>query len=195
MRGLKRAALSLDAGDVSRILRRGLTAGVVPAWMELISPALREIGSHEEMTGHQVAAEHLLSNVASAALAGVRRPSAPARILLACADEEQHSLPLEALAAALAERDTASRMLGARVPTWALHDAIVRTGPAVVLLWSHTTRTAGHEQLRAVLAIRPRPVLVGACGPGWSGRLPVGVLRPASLPEAVELLGRPLVGS
>ena len=44
------------------------------------------------------------------------------RTLLACADEEQHSLPLEALAAALAERGIGARLLGARVPPDALRE-------------------------------------------------------------------------
>ena len=57
-----------------------------------------------------------------AAAAAQRRPA----ILLACADEEQHSLPLEALAAALAETGVPSRLLGARVPP----DALARRGRA-----------------------------------------------------------------
>lgn len=188
VRGLRRAAVALDAGEASRILRGALAGGVVPTWTDLICPALRDIGSHHRMTGGQVAAEHLLSGVVSAALGGVERPTGAPRILLTCADDEQHSLPFEALAAALAERGTAARMLGARVPAWVLHDAVVRTGPSAVLVWSHGARTGGLDQLRTLLSVRPRPALVAACGPGWGSRLPSGVAAPASLADALDLL-------
>jgi hypothetical protein len=109
----------------------------------------------------------------------VPRPSARPRILLACAPDEQHSLPLAALAAALAECGHASRILGARVPINALRDALARTGPTAVLIWAHTPATADYEQIAAVAGTRPRPAVVAACGPGW---------EPASLPEGVLLL-------
>ncbi len=63
-------------------------------------------------------------------------------MLLACLPDEQHTLPLEALDAALRERGTATRMLGGAVPAEALTAAVRRTGPGAVVLWSQTRSTA-----------------------------------------------------
>ncbi|MGD0062501.1 MAG: hypothetical protein ABSB76_03565 [Streptosporangiaceae bacterium] len=107
------------------------------------------------------------------------RPRTRPKVVLACVPAEQHYLPLEALAAALAERGVASRMLGARMPVNALAEALARTGPAAVLIWAHAPATADYEQLAAAAGTRPRPPIVAACGPGW---------EPASLPDGVVLL-------
>jgi hypothetical protein len=75
---------------------------VVGAWQKLICPVLITIGERPAATGELIEVEHLLSRTVPEALAAVARPGpgVPARILLTCADEEQHSLPLEAMAAA-----------------------------------------------------------------------------------------------
>jgi hypothetical protein len=110
-------------------------------------------------------------------------------VLLACTAQEQHSLPLEALAASLAARGERSRMLGAQVPGAALESAIARTGPRAVVLWAHAPATADVAQLRAVSALRPRPALVAAAGPGWSREeLPPGVRALTDFGAAVDLL-------
>ena len=89
------------------------------------------------------------------------------------------------IGAALAEQGRASRMLGARVPAAALADAITRTGPAVVVLWSHTPDTADAGQLASATAARPRPALIAACGPGWEpADLPAGVRTFSGLVQA-----------
>jgi MerR family transcriptional regulator, light-induced transcriptional regulator len=188
-RGLRRAALALDPADVDRVLGLALAGGVLGAWTTVISPALRDLGAHYSTAGRYIAAEHLLSREVSAALARVPRPRTRPRILLACAPAEQHSLPLEALAAALAERGAASRMLGARVPTHALRDALARTGPAAVLIWSHAPTTASYEQIAAVAGSRPRPAVVAVGGPGWDAEfLPAGVLRLTAFQQAVDVM-------
>jgi DNA-binding transcriptional MerR regulator len=188
---LRRAALALDPGALDRITSQVLAAGVVPGWTTAFAPALREIGRRYETLSRYIAAEHLLSAAISAALAAVRRPATRPSVLLACAPDELHSLPLEALAAALAERDRPSRMLGARVPADVLRDAIARTGPTAVVLWAHAASTADSGQLAAVLRARPRPSLIAACGPGWAPEnLPPGVSTLASLPEAVTVIAR-----
>ena len=178
-RGLRRAALALDPADVDRLLDLALAGGVVPAWTMVIAPALRDLGSQYSIAGRYIAAEHLLSGAVSVALARVPRPRTRPQVLLACTPAEQHCLPLEALAAALAERGVASRMLGARMPINALQEALVRTGPAAVLIWAHTSATADYDQLAAAAGSRPRPPIVAACGPGW---------EPASLPDGIQLL-------
>jgi MerR family transcriptional regulator, light-induced transcriptional regulator len=185
---LRRAALALDPAALGRFARLALADGVVPAWTAAFAPALREVGRRHSAVNRYIAAEHLLSAAISAELAAVRRPPGRPSIMLACAPAELHSLPLEALAAALAERDRASRMLGARVPANVLRDAITRTGPTAVVLWAHAASTADPGQLAAVLTARPRPPLIAACGPGWAPEhLPAGVRTLADLPEAVAV--------
>ncbi len=190
-RGLSRAALRLDVASVQERITTAIgTLGVVDAWNQIICPVLVAVGERHAASGTLNEVEHLLSRCVSAALAQAPRPRAgSARTLLACADEEQHSLPIEALDAALAERGAASRTLGARVPTDALLAAVRRTGPAAVLLWSQQRATAGVGQLVAVLRERPRPLLVAACGPGWDqGSLPDSVVTPQTLTGAVSTL-------
>jgi MerR family transcriptional regulator, light-induced transcriptional regulator len=178
-RGLRRAALALDPADVDRLLDLALAGGVVLAWTTVIAPALRDLGNQYPIAGRYIAAEHLLSGAVSIALARVPRPRTRPQVLLTCTPAEQHCLPLEALAAALAERGAASRMLGARMPINALQEALARTGPAAVLIWAQTPGTADYHQLAAAAGTRPRPPIVAACGPGW---------EPASLPDGILLL-------
>ncbi|MEV4753721.1 MerR family transcriptional regulator [Micromonospora sp. NPDC049559] len=192
-RGLARAAMRLDAAAMRDALDRAILAdGVVATWNGLVRPVLTGIGERHAATGALVEVEHLVSRCVSEALAGAARRAVlgpgPARILLACADEEQHSLPLEALAAALAEVGVGCRLLGARVPAAALLGAVHRTGPAAVAVWSHAPATADPGPLAALLASRRRPLLVLAAGPGWHPpALPPGVLRPGTLEEALAL--------
>jgi DNA-binding transcriptional MerR regulator len=188
-RGLARAALRLDAATVRRILDeavRGL--GVVDAWDQVVRPVLVGVGTRHAATGRLVEVEHLLSGCVSAALAAVPRADAPATILLACADEEQHTLALEAVFAALAERGVAARMLGARVPTAALLDAIVRTGPDALLLWSQTRATGDTKVLHEVLDLRRPPTSLLVGGPGWGEPPPPPVIAVPTLPAAVAVL-------
>jgi MerR family transcriptional regulator, light-induced transcriptional regulator len=178
-RGLRRAALALDPAAVDRLLDLALAGGVEAAWTMVIAPALRDLGSQYSTAGRYISAEHLLSGAVSIALARVPRPHIRPQVLLTCTPAEQHCLPLEALAAALAERGVACRMLGARMPVNALADALVRTGPAAVLIWAQTPATADYDQLAAAAGTRPRPPVVAACGPGW---------EPASLPDGILFL-------
>ncbi|KKK05211.1 MerR family transcriptional regulator [Micromonospora sp. HK10] len=191
-RGLARAAMRLDSAAITGTLGRSLaTSGVVGTWDGLIRPVLAGIGERHAATAGLIEVEHLMSRCVSESLAAAARAhpvAVPARILLACADEEQHTLPLEALAAALAEVGVGYRMLGARVPVPALLEAVSRTGPAAVVLWSHTRATADPHQLTALLAAPRRPLLVLAAGPGWrDDTLPGGVVRPVDLTEAISL--------
>ena len=193
-RGLARAAMRMDAEVISETIARSIaTDGVVDTWDRLLRPVLVGIGERHAATAALIEVEHLISRCVSAAfaavVAGCPAPAGqPPRILLSCADEEQHSLPLEALAAALAEVGVNHRMLGARVPVTALLDAIDRTGPAAVVIWSHTRATGDPAQLSALLGAPRRPLLVIAAGPGWpADSLPAGVVHPGGLAEAVSL--------
>ncbi|GAA3230127.1 MerR family transcriptional regulator [Dactylosporangium siamense] len=191
-RGLHRAAARLDAPAVrQRVAAAVHDLGVVVAWDEVLRPVLAAIGHRHALTGALVEVEHLLSGCVSAVFGAVPRPvpTIPAQILLACADEEQHSLPLEAVGAALAASGVPTRMLGARVPPAALATAVRRTGPAAVLVWSQLSTTGDPGQLEPVLAAPRRPIVVAAAGPGWdAAALPAGVSQPATLTEALVLL-------
>ncbi len=138
-RGLARAAMRLDGPALRDILEMTVTdRGVVAAWEEVIMPVLIGVGERYAATKRFIEVEHLLSRGVTEVLGSVTRPpsSQSPRVLLAAADEEQHTLPLEALAAALAQAGVPSRLLGARVPAQAVAETIARTGPAVLVLWS-----------------------------------------------------------
>ncbi len=102
-RGLARAAVRLDAPAVeARLALVVERLGTAAAWEEVMAPALRAVGRKWETAGERyVEVEHLLSWHVSSALRRV--PPAPATtgppVLLACVPEEQHALPVEALAA------------------------------------------------------------------------------------------------
>ncbi|GLW34087.1 MerR family transcriptional regulator [Actinoplanes regularis] len=189
-RGLAGAAMRLDAQVMRDILGSVVRErGVVPAWTEVMAPVLIGIGNRYQSTQRFVEVEHLLSRIITEVLASVQQAAGPPRIMLAAADEEQHTLPLEALAAALAEARVPSRLLGARVPPRALLDAIARTGPAAVVLWSQRPATGSVDQLTRVRDNPHPPFVVAAAGPGWpAGDLPLGITRLTGLAEAVHLL-------
>ncbi|WBB96766.1 MerR family transcriptional regulator [Solwaraspora sp. WMMA2080] len=208
-RGLARAAVRLDDLAMREIIERGLRAdGVIATWDRVVRPVLAGVGDRYAATAGFIEVEHLLSRCVSAAFAAVTGPAsvtgpvpaalpgdssgplvgAGSGVLLACTDDEQHTLPLEALAAALVEAGVVARLLGARVPVTALVAAVDRTGPAAVVLWSHTPATADLGQLAAARSGRHRPVLVLAVGPGWPvPELPDGVRHCADLTDAFTL--------
>ncbi|MEU3047868.1 MerR family transcriptional regulator [Streptomyces sp. NPDC006984] len=199
-RGLARAALRLDAPAVEEILEAAIAEyGIVTAWEEVLAPTLHAVGRKWATSGERyVEVEHLLSWHVSSA---VRRahstrgalPLAPA--LLACVPGEEHSLPLEALAAALAERRLPARMYGAALPAEALLEAVRRTGPSAVVLWAQSRSTADRALVQWVAGMewgvrgaRESPALLLA-GPGWSGTaVPPGTGRLQGLRSAVGSL-------
>ncbi|MEU9126966.1 MerR family transcriptional regulator [Kitasatospora sp. NPDC048540] len=200
-RGLARAAVRLDAPQMALILRQAVDdLGPVAAWTEVMMPALRAAGRKWSVEGERyVEVEHLLSWHVSTALRRIAdRPGAtPARtgppVMLAGMPAELHALPLEAVAAGLADRGLPFRMFGPAVPPEALLEAVRRTGPSAVLLWSQARQTADRALAARVAGTawggrgsRTRPVVLAA-GPGWAGtRRPPGTLRPRDLAEALD---------
>ena len=191
VRGLANAAMALDAGTVSALVRSALTEhGVVPTWDDLLVPVLTAVGVRWEATRLGVDVEHLLSECVVGALSAVTgRVGRPAGrpVLLASAPEEMHALPLHALAAALAEHGVASRLLGARVPADALAAAYRRIGPPALFVWSQSPDTGRPAVLTGLPQLRPRPAMVVG-GSGWPPELPDRVARAASLVEARDRL-------
>lgn len=146
-RGLARAAVRLDAQAVEEQLAGVLAElGLITAWEEVIAPTLHAVGRKWASAGERyVEVEHLLSWYVSSALRRIRpapEPLPAPPVLLACAPGEQHSLPMEALAAALGERALPVRMFGADLPADALREAVRRTGPRAVVLWAQSRTTA-----------------------------------------------------
>lgn len=203
-RGLARAAVRLDAPELeSRLLDAVRQHGLTVAWEEVMVPTLRAVGRKWESSGDRyVEVEHLLSWQVSTALRRAPlvlppRPAVPSGaepVVLACVPGEQHSLPLEALDAALGELGVPTRMLGAAVPVEALLACVRRTGPAAVVLWAQTRSTASPPLARHVAGLRwgpagarRRPVVLPA-GPGWDRRSAGGFPRCAGLRDAVETL-------
>ncbi|MFF0426594.1 MerR family transcriptional regulator [Streptomyces sp. NPDC004520] len=203
-RGLARAAVRLDGPAVEGLLQEALAEhGLVTAWQEIMVPTLHAVGRKwESSEDRYVEVEHLLSwhistALRRAAVTGPATASPAAPVVLACVPGEQHSLPLEALAAGLAERGLPTMMFGAAVPAEALDAAVRRSGPAAVALWSQTRSTAHHALARhvagtafGVRGARRTPVVLLA-GPGWLGRPPApGMVRPTGLPEAIGVISR-----
>lgn len=197
VRGLGRAAMALDARGVTAGVREQVERhGVLHTWDAVLRPLLVAVGSRWAATGEGVEVEHLLSECAGDVLRDVARravePPGRRPLLLACAPDEQHALPLHALAAGLAEQGLATRVLGAALPADALLAAVRRTGPAVLFVWSQLPGTADPAVLADLPVTRPATaVLVG--GSGWSGaRLPRRVSVAADLPHAVALVEQAL---
>ncbi len=112
-RGLARAAMSLDSGEVHRLFADAVHAfGVREAWDTMAMPVLQSIGERWRVTGDGVDVEHAFSEAIVAVLhavtAGLRRPRNIAPSCSSCAEGDYHTLPLHALAAALAEERSAS---------------------------------------------------------------------------------------
>ncbi|MEU5313930.1 cobalamin B12-binding domain-containing protein [Streptomyces sp. NPDC021562] len=207
-RGLARAAVRLDAPALEEQLTAAVERyGVVVAWQEVMAPTLRAVGRRwASSEDRYVEVEHLLAWHVSTVLRRSAPPvlpvTAPATgcVLLACAPGEQHTLPLEALGAALGREGLPVRMLGAAVPVEALDAAVRRLGPVAVVLWAQDSARAAPALARHVAALRwgmkgtrrGPAVLLG--GPGWSRTQPAEVLRPAGLAQAVEAL-RALCGA
>ncbi|MEU1002737.1 MerR family transcriptional regulator [Streptomyces tibetensis] len=199
-KGIARAALRLDAPALDDLLRSAIAEhGLVAAWTEVIMPTLQAVGRKWESSGEKyVEVEHFLSWHVSGALRRGAPPAAPDRpgatVVLACVPGENHTLPLEVLAAALAERGVPVRMFGGALPVESLVTAVRRTGPAAVGLWAQSRTTASRPLAQHVAAMewgvrgaRRKPVVL-TIGPGWTGRTVAGLPRPTGLAEAVAVL-------
>jgi transposase-like protein len=197
-RGLARAALALDAPAVRRIVATSLAEhGTIDTWDHLVAPVLIGVGERFESSGQGIDLEHLLSEGIVGALRDVAHSVPESRtarpVLLACAPDDMHTLPLHAVAAGLAERGIPSRMLGARLPVPALVDAVRRCGPPAVMLWSHDPVTGDPALLAQVPTMRPATTLVLG-GPGWPAEVPPGAVRVHDLTEAITRLATAVRG-
>jgi MerR family transcriptional regulator, light-induced transcriptional regulator len=188
VRGLSREASRLDVDGVRRRVATHFTEhGVAATWSDLLVPLLQSLGEAYDRTPERIVP---VEHAASAGILGAlhARPFATERgrlpAMLACAPDEQHSLPLEALRAALAERKVAARFLGPRLPADTLRDSAARLQPTTVVVWAHSAALARRVPLAEVAEHCSRLLVAG---PGWSKvRAARAYDRPTSLDEAVD---------
>jgi DNA-binding transcriptional MerR regulator len=183
-------AFGLDSASAGRHVESHLRHyGVVETWDQLIRPVFSAIEARQADGEECIDVEHALSWAVTRALQRLplNQSAKSTSIILACTENETHTLALEALRAALGEAGHESLMLGADVPCAALLDAIRRTGqPATVVLWAQTADTADSSTAKAVIAERAELMLAG---PGWaSARVPKKAVLLDSLEGALRHL-------
>ncbi|MBA3744649.1 MerR family transcriptional regulator [Sporichthya sp.] len=191
-RHVRETALRLDADRLVTLLHRAVgDLGVIDAWDTVVRPALVWLGERWQSNDSCIAAEHVLSDCASAVFTSLARRSSVASTrpaLLVCAPGDEHVLPLHALAAALTERRVRNCVIGPSTPVSVTAEAIRRLNPATVLVWSQLEQTADPAALTEQPRIRSGHRMAAA-GPGWAHlQLPARVERPDSMGAAVALL-------
>lgn len=172
-RGLAKAVLAMDATAIRQAITRSVAeCGVVQTWDTMLRPVLVAVADRWACTGKGVEVEHLLSECAIRVLDAAHTTGSHPRnlrpVLLACVPGEWHSLPLSALAAALAEHGVASHLLGAAMPERALHAAVRRCAPAAVVLWAVAPVPDLNQLVQRLPRTRPGCRWFVA-GPGFTG--------------------------
>ncbi|MEJ6627379.1 MAG: MerR family transcriptional regulator [Actinomycetes bacterium] len=168
---LYKSAMKFDQLNIEKLIRKSISeTGVEATWIDVIAPLLTEVGDDWVRTGDGIEVEHFLSEVLRKILSEnfgrIPNPKNARPVLLACVENEMHSLGLTALAAVLAEESIECIFLGARTPQNALNQIIIKWAPPAVFLWAQLSENADHKYVKSIPAIRPAPrVLLG--GPGW----------------------------
>ena len=165
-------ALELDMLE-ERILAEIKEHGISIVWESVLSPLLVRIGKHWEETHEGVEIEHLVSEkirrILNESQAKIEKPINSRPVVLACVENETHSLPLQALCAVLAEVGIQSHFLGARTPAISLNQLIKRTAPPAIFLWASMKELAIVDQINNLPSFRPAPKIILG-GPGWSDK-------------------------
>lgn len=198
---LVRAAKDLQPEELARGISVQLRRrGAMEAWEHVFAPFLLEVGQQWTLGELGIASEHLASGVLASELNAFSvhhrsGRSTAYRVILACAEDDQHVLPVFALEAALAERKIPALVLGQRVPAKALRRAVLARRPAVVFVWASMQRSGDAEPPRDLDPEVSRHVLLG--GPGWNDDAPhsygkVHVERVHALDHAVSRIERVL---
>lgn len=192
-RGLARAATALDAQACRELICRGIaTDGVIATWNQLIVPVLRGVGERWQSSGKGIDIEHVLSSTVESALGSIVTGTTsfinPRPVMLAGANNERHQLPLWALAATLAENNIRTLMMGSGLPIDALGEAVAKTGPASVFIWSQIGPSDLAELERLPVTRPASSIVVG--GPGWVGQASHRIHRITDLQSASESIQR-----
>lgn len=168
---LYKSAMKFDQLKIEKLIRKSISeSGVADTWIEVIAPLLTQVGDDWVRTGDGIEVEHFLSEVLRKILSEnfgrITNPKNARPVLLACVENEYHSLALTALAAVLAEARIECIFLGARTPQSALNKIIIKSAPPAIFLWAQLSENADHKYVKTLPVVRPAPrVLLG--GPGW----------------------------
>ena len=189
------ATRAYDAEGLRTLFVRKLEdLGTVRAWTDHIAPSMRRVGEEWYRGSVGVDGEHLVSDALHTALrarlASRRTKGQDHRpVLLACAEDEHHVLPLLALQCALADQEIGCHMLGQRTPFSAIAGMTIRLEPAAVFLWASIVHFDGNALASVLDAAADRTdVLLG--GPGWSVE---GGTHVADLQAAVDAVQQAIV--
>lgn len=165
------SAMALDRDFVVTFLTEDIKKnGVIRSWQEVIVPVLTLVGQDWERTGQGIEVEHLLTEILKTIFRGKTTrnftPRNPRPIVLASVGEELHSLSLHVLAAALAEKEIESYLLGSRTPHEAICAVVTRTAPPAIFLWAQLPVHANPKFFNDLPVVRPAPRIVLG-GLGW----------------------------
>src|SRR3954453_2565460 len=146
-RELLERLLAFDTPGVERVIGEAFALyPVEDVCLQLLQPALVEIGERWHQGLVSVATEHFASNLIQRKLFSLLQVyDSPARgrpVLLGCAAGEQHEIGLLLVALFLSRRGWPVVYLGAAVPPEDLSDAIARLQPRLVVLSASTEETA-----------------------------------------------------
>lgn len=123
--------------------------------LEIIRPALVEVGERWMRNELSVADEHLVSAIAERVLAELEAPLAPPEqaplVLLASSDSETHRIGQQILEGMFMQAGYRVQALGAQVPAMALLDMAKRLRPAVIGL--SVTMSYHVPEIRKTLAL------------------------------------------
>lgn len=148
------ARYDLDAVE-TEVRRAVLLGPAALVFQRVFLPLLREVGARWEAGELTVTQEHLISEMLTGFSREVLRAAQPVgasrRVLLACFADEQHILPLYAVAFQFAQWGYRTIMLGARTPPDAVRFAVEGFEPDVVGL-SVTTLPADLQGIDELLA-------------------------------------------
>ncbi|MCB9528660.1 MAG: MerR family transcriptional regulator [Myxococcales bacterium] len=154
-------------------LRRGVLLGsTLDVHARVMVPVMHRLGERWIADDPlSIAQEHLASEVMRSVAQDLHRLARPAepvgQAVIACVADEEHVLPLYAIAFQLAHRRIRSVVLGARTPPAAIAVAVERLSPTLVAL--STTVPPAPERARALIDAYGRacdgtPWIVGGAG-------------------------------
>ncbi|MEJ3653236.1 MerR family transcriptional regulator [Actinomycetes bacterium KLBMP 9759] len=198
VRAVVEAARRLDAHALVTGLDARIAAlGVVQVWNRLCCPALNALGGTDapDLDAHVDVVQVLSWAIAVAlhrvAVSPLPSPGRPV-VLLGCVQGERHTLPLEALRAALAQAAVPAHLLGGDLPRRSLSEALQRTAvpPAALVLWAGGSSPAHDRTARSLAGRCGGGTRFLLAGPGWATGGQAGASYPATLEEAVEILTR-----
>ena len=146
---LSAAVEALDEAAAHIVVDAAIAELSVDAFLtSLVLPLLGELGRRWESGDVSIAHEHFASTLLRGRLLGLARGwgrGGTPHILLACAPDEEHDLPLIALGLALRARGARITYLGARTPYESLADAVTQLRPGICVV-SATMPLAGRGE-------------------------------------------------